>query len=38
MGLKPASFAGKDPFHNVPFPDPCGKREREEEGKDMNFK
>jgi hypothetical protein len=37
--LGPASFAEKDPFHNIPFPGPCSKREREreEEGKDMNL-
>jgi hypothetical protein len=23
------SFAEKDPFRNIPFPGPCGKRERE---------
>jgi hypothetical protein len=24
-------------FQNIPFPDPCGKREREEKKKDMNL-
>jgi hypothetical protein len=28
----PVSFVGKDPFRNIPFPGPCGKREREREG------
>jgi hypothetical protein len=26
--LGPASFVEKDPFHNIPFPGPCSKRER----------
>jgi hypothetical protein len=34
-GSGPVSFAEKDFFRNIPFPDPCGKREREE--KDMNL-
>jgi hypothetical protein len=25
------------PFRNIPFPDPCGKREREENKQDMNL-
>ena len=33
----PVSFAEKDPFRNIPFPDPCSKREKEEEEKDMNL-
>jgi hypothetical protein len=33
----PFSFAGKDPFRNILFPGPCGKREREEKEKDMNL-
>jgi hypothetical protein len=33
----PAFFAEKDPFHNIPFPGPCGKRERGETEKDMNL-
>ena len=35
--MGPASFVEKDPFHNIPFLGPCSKREREEEGKDMNL-
>jgi hypothetical protein len=31
------SFAEKDPFRHVPFLGPCGKREKEEEEKDMNL-
>jgi hypothetical protein len=27
----------KDPFRNIPFPDPRSKREEEEEEKDMNL-
>jgi hypothetical protein len=34
----PASFTEKDPFRNIPFLGPCGKREREEMEKDMNLK
>jgi hypothetical protein len=33
-GSGPASFAEKDPFQSIPFPGPCGKREKEEEEKD----
>jgi hypothetical protein len=33
----PASFAEKDPFQNIPFLDPCSKREKVEEKKDMNL-
>jgi hypothetical protein len=32
--LGPVSFAKKDPFRGIPFPDPCCKREKEEEEKD----
>jgi hypothetical protein len=32
-----ASFAGKDPFQNIPLPSPCGKREREETEKGYEF-
>jgi hypothetical protein len=31
------SFVGKDPFRNIPFPGPCGKRESGEMEKDMNL-
>jgi hypothetical protein len=27
-GSGPASFAEKDPFRSIPFPDPCSKREK----------
>jgi hypothetical protein len=37
MGSEPVSFAEKDPFRNIPFPGPCGKREREEKEKDMDL-
>jgi hypothetical protein len=37
MGSGPASFAEKDPFRNIPFPSPCGKREKEEAEKDTNL-
>ena len=33
-GSGPASFAEKDPFRSIPFPGPCGKREKEEAEKD----
>jgi hypothetical protein len=33
----PVSFAENYPFRNIPFPGPCSKREKEEEGKDMNL-
>jgi hypothetical protein len=33
----PVSFAGKDPFQNIPFLGPYGEREREETKKDMNL-
>jgi hypothetical protein len=35
--LGPVSFAEKDPFRNIPFPDPFVKREREEKEKDINL-
>jgi hypothetical protein len=36
-GSGPASFTEKDPFRNIPFPGPCGKREKGEEEKDTNL-
>jgi hypothetical protein len=33
----PVPFAEKDPFQNIPFLGPCGKRKREETEKDMNL-
>jgi hypothetical protein len=35
--LGPASFAEKDPFRSIPFPDPCSKREKGKKEKDMNL-
>jgi hypothetical protein len=35
--LGPASFAEKDPFRSIPFPGPCGKREKEEVEKDTKL-
>jgi hypothetical protein len=35
QGSGPASFTEKDPFRSIPFPGPCGKREKEEVEKDM---
>jgi hypothetical protein len=37
MGSEPVSFAEKDPFRNIPFPGPYGKRQREEKEKDMDL-
>jgi hypothetical protein len=37
MGSEPVSFAEKDPFRNIPFHDPYGKRERGK-GKGYGFK
>jgi hypothetical protein len=36
----PVPFTEKDPFQNIPFLGPCGKREREREEteKDMSLK
>jgi hypothetical protein len=33
-GSGPASFVEKDPFRSIPFPGPCGMREKEEVEKD----
>jgi hypothetical protein len=37
MGAEPVSFAEKDPFQNIPFLGPCGKRKRGN-GKGYEFK
>jgi hypothetical protein len=33
-GSGPASCTEKDPFQNIPFPGPCGKKEKERVEKD----